>query len=78
MKSYDENYNYENVTVIILTFTSHTLSNISIFSISALCSQFMHGILRTLTILTFRGCYFETFSAVSWKVIGWSCLCIFQ
>ena len=78
MKIYDKNYNDENATITLRTLTFHTLSNISIFSINALCPQFMHGILRTLTILTFRGGYFEAFGAVSWKGIGWSCLCIFQ
>jgi len=68
----------KNVTIILRTLTFHTLSDISIFSINALCPQFMYEILRTLTILTFRVGYFEAFGAVSWKGIGWSCLCIFQ
>jgi len=68
----------KNVTIILRTLTFHTLSDISIFSINALCPQFMYEILRTLTILTFRVGYFEAFGAVSWKGIGWYCLCIFQ
>jgi len=78
MKSHYENYNYDNITIIIRTLTIHKLSNISIYSITVLCPKFMPGILQTLTILTFRRGYFEAFGALSWKGIGWSCLCIFQ
>lgn len=78
MKSHDDVYNDDNITIIIRTLTFHTLSNISIFSINVLCPRFIHGILQILTILTFLGGYFEAFGALSWKGIGWSCLCIFQ
>jgi hypothetical protein len=78
MKSHYENYNYDNITITIRNLTIHKLSNIRVYSIKVLCSQFMHGILQALTTLTFRRGYFEAFGALSWKDIGWSCLCIFQ
>ena len=41
MKSHDENYNDDNITIIIRTLTFHTLSNISIISIKAALSLCM-------------------------------------
>jgi hypothetical protein len=38
----------------------------------------MYGILTNIEYLTFQKGYFEAFGALTWKGIGWSCLCIFQ